>query len=70
MLVRSDQATRLDVTAAGSRSDLYRYREGPEARVVGRSERLGRHRFYRGILLDEVSLSKDGSGGLNTWNPP
>lgn len=58
MYVRSDRATRLDVTAAGSKSDLYRYREGPKARVVGRSERLGRHRFYRGTLLNKVSLSK------------
>lgn len=43
-----DRATRRDVIAAESRSDLYRYREDPTAQAVERSERLGRHKFYRG----------------------
>ena len=57
MLARLDRTTRSEMIAGESKGDLYRYREGPKARAVGWSGRLGRHKFCRGILLNPVSVS-------------
>ena len=63
MLAILDRTTRSEVILEENRNDLYRYTEGPEARSVARSEKLGRRRFYQETFLDTISLSVGGSGG-------
>jgi len=57
------------VVPVGNRRGLYTHREHPTVRAVGRTERLGQNRTYRGTSLGTVSLRSGGMEWESTRTP-